>query len=114
MSVKTTRFDLWILTKTPHKNMRKSTNNIDLVYYIVTSLYMIYYCCLCRFSRCLSVVYDGSFLHALSSDAVNSYTTHVGTSAMARKPFIGGVVPREDNRRVWLSQVSASCIKQQL
>ena len=94
--------------------MKKSTNNINLVYYIVTSLYTIYYCCLCRSFRCLSVVYDGSFLHALSSDAVDSYTTRVGASAMARKPFVGGVVSREDDRWVWLSQVSASCIEQKL
>ena len=56
------------------------------------------------------MVYDGSFLHALSSDTVDSYTTRIGASAMTRKPFVGGSIPREDDKRVWLGQVGAAYI----
>lgn len=50
-------------------------------------------------SRCQTLSFDGCFLHTLSSEAVDSYTTRVFASAMTGFPFLVG------GKETWLSQV---------
>lgn len=51
-------------------------------------------------NRCQTLSFDGSFLHTLSSEAVDSYTSRVFASAMSAYPFLGG-----SNESKWLAQV---------
>ena len=50
-------------------------------------------------TRCQTLSFDGCFLHTLSSESVDSYTTRVFASAMSGFPFLAG------GKDKWLSQV---------
>ena len=58
------------------------------------------------FGRCQTVCYDGSFLHTLSTEAVDSYTSRVTASVMSRQRFTSGFVDMAVKKKgAWLHQV---------